>query len=69
MFSVATKHTKQRIEEAALVTNPYNYVEIDSIFVDDMYEAIIKNDKKAEQKLWLKSINKSLKHKRTYVIK
>lgn len=37
--------------------------------IKKMYEAIIKNDKKAEQKLWLKSIKKSLKHKRTYVIK
>lgn len=37
--------------------------------VQKMYEAILTNDKKAEQKLWLKSIKKSLKHKRTYVIK
>ncbi len=34
-----------------------------------MYKAIIKNDKEAEKKLWLKSIEKSLKHKKTYVIK
>lgn len=34
-----------------------------------MYEAIIKNDKEAEKKLWAKSIKKSLQHKKTYVIK
>ena len=37
--------------------------------VRKMYEAILKNDKKAEQKLWEKSIKKSLQHKKTYVIK
>ena len=34
-----------------------------------MYEAILTHNKKAEQKLWVKSIKKSLKHKKTYVIK
>ncbi len=34
-----------------------------------MYESIIKNDKETEKKLWLKSLKKSLKHKKTYVIK
>jgi hypothetical protein len=37
--------------------------------IEKMYKAIIKNDKEAEKKLWLKSIEKSLKHKKTYVIK
>jgi hypothetical protein len=37
--------------------------------VKEMYEAILTKDKKTEKKLWLKSLKKSLKHKKTYVIK
>ena len=37
--------------------------------VKKMYEAILTKDREAEQKLWVKSIKKSLKHKKTYVIK
>jgi ribosomal protein S20 len=37
--------------------------------VRKMYEAILRKDKEAEHKLWVKSIKKSLKHKKTYVIK
>lgn len=34
-----------------------------------MYEAILRNDKAEEKKLWLKSLKKSLKHKNTVIIK
>lgn len=43
MFSVATKHTKQKIEEAVLNNNPYKFVEIDNVFSEEMYRAIITN--------------------------
>jgi hypothetical protein len=37
--------------------------------VKEMYEAILAKDKETEKKLWFKSLKKSLKHKKTYVIK
>ena len=37
--------------------------------VKKMYEAIIRKDDKTEKKLWLKSLKKSLKHKKTHIIK
>jgi hypothetical protein len=37
--------------------------------VRKLYEAILKGDKDQEKRLWEKSLKKSLKHKRTQVIK
>jgi len=37
--------------------------------IKKMYEAIVRNDKDEEQRLWLKALKKSLKHKKTHVIK
>lgn len=37
--------------------------------VKKMYQAILQHDEKKEKKLWLKAIKKSLKHKKTYVIR
>lgn len=37
--------------------------------VKKMYEAILRKDVKTEKKLWLKSLKKSLKHKKTHIIK
>ena len=33
-----------------------------------MYKAILEHNKKKEKKLWLKSLRKSLKHKKTHAI-
>jgi hypothetical protein len=33
-----------------------------------MYRACVRHDKKAQKKLWLKAIKKSLKHKKTQAI-
>jgi hypothetical protein len=37
--------------------------------VKKMYEAIVRKDKEEEQRLWLKALKKSLKHKKTHIIK
>lgn len=37
--------------------------------VKQLYVAILKKDKEEEKRLWLKSIKKSLKHKKTHIIK
>lgn len=37
--------------------------------VKKMYQACIHHDKNKEKKLWLKALKKSLKHKRTHVVK
>jgi hypothetical protein len=37
--------------------------------IKKIYEAILQNDKEEEKKLWFKSLKKSLKHKKTFVIK
>ncbi len=34
-----------------------------------MYQAILEKDKEKEKKLWFKALNKSLKHKKTQVIR
>ena len=34
-----------------------------------LYEAILNKDKKLEKELWLKTLKKSLKKKKTFVIK
>lgn len=36
--------------------------------VREMYAAILNRDKEAEKQLWLKALEKSLKHKKTYTI-
>lgn len=37
--------------------------------VRKMYQAILKHNEKKEKRLWLKAIKKSLKHKRTQIIR
>lgn len=37
--------------------------------VQKMYAAILENDTETEKKLWLKALRKSLKHKKTHIIK
>ena len=37
--------------------------------VMNMYQAILNHDEKKEKKLWLRALKKSLKNKRTQVIK
>ena len=34
-----------------------------------MYQAILINDEKEEQRMWFKALKKSLKHKNTYAVK
>jgi hypothetical protein len=34
-----------------------------------MYKAILKHDQKKEKKLWFKVLRKSLKHKKTQVVR
>jgi ribosomal protein S20 len=37
--------------------------------IKEMYHACIVNDTETQQELWNKALKKSLKHKRTYLIK
>jgi hypothetical protein len=37
--------------------------------VKKMYEAILKNDKEEEKRLWFISLKKSLNHKKTHIVK
>ena len=37
--------------------------------VQKMYEAIIEKDTETEKKIWFKALKKSLKHKKTHIIR
>jgi hypothetical protein len=37
--------------------------------VKKMYQAILKHNEKKEKKLWFKAMKKSLKHKKTQIIR
>ena len=37
--------------------------------VQKMYEAILEKDTETEKKIWFKTLKKSLKHKKTHIIR